>query len=63
MSNIPLALKHAESQKALEAHGCKPWVTNLSIVPHTLGTLAANIVYCRLLLECVNESQVNVRVV
>ena len=29
----------------LEAHGCKPWVTNLSIVPHTLhvGILTTNI--------------------
>ena len=25
----------AESQKAVEAHGCKPWVTNSSIIPHT----------------------------
>ena len=41
----------AESQKALEAHGCKSWVTNLSIVPHTLGTLTANITYCIQLLE------------
>ena len=23
-----------ELQKALEAHGCKPWVTNLSIIPY-----------------------------
>ena len=29
--------------KALEAHGCKPWTNNLLIVPHTLGTLTANI--------------------
>ena len=27
----------AKSQKALEAHGCKPWVTNLLIIPYTLG--------------------------
>ena len=33
----------AKSQKALEARSCKPWVTNLSIVPHTLGILTANI--------------------
>ena len=33
----------AESQKAVEARGCKPWVPNLSIVPHTLGMLTANI--------------------
>ena len=32
----------AESQKAVEAHGSKFWVTNLSIVPHTLGTLTTN---------------------
>ena len=36
----------AELQKALEAHGYKPWVTNLSIiVPHTLGILATSITY------------------
>ena len=28
----------AESQKAVESHGCKPWATNLTIIPHTLGT-------------------------
>ena len=27
------------SQKVLKAHGCKPLVNNLSIVPHTLGVL------------------------
>ena len=27
----------AGSRKAVEAHGCKPWVTNLSTVPHTLA--------------------------
>ena len=27
-----------ESLKALESHGCQPWVANLSIVPRTLGT-------------------------
>ena len=32
----------AESQKAAEAHGCKPWVTNLSIVPHALGIRTTN---------------------
>ena len=45
----------AESQKALEAHGCKPWLTNLSIVPHTLGILTANITYCIILLKCVRS--------
>ena len=32
----------AESQKALEAHGCKHWVTNLSIVLHALSTCTAH---------------------
>ena len=45
----------AESQTALEAHGCKSWVTSLSTVP-------PNVAYCRILLEYVNESQVNMRV-
>ena len=53
----------AESQKALEAHGCKPWVTNLLIISHTLGILTANITYCVILLEYVNKSQVNAQVV
>ena len=26
----------AETQKAVEAHGCKPWVANLSMVPSIL---------------------------
>ena len=33
-----------ESQ-VLEAHGCKPWVTNSLIVPHILGILTANSKY------------------
>ena len=41
----------AKSQKALEAHGCKRWVTNLSIIPHTLGILTAKITCCIILLE------------
>ena len=45
-----------------EAHGCKPWVTNLSMVPHTLGILTASITYCIILLEYVSKSQVNVNV-
>ena len=36
---------------------------NLSIVPHTLGTLTANVTYGIILLEYVNESQVNVYLV
>ena len=48
----------AKAQKALEAHGCKPWVTNLSIVPHTLGILTANITCCIICVLIINESQV-----
>ena len=35
----------------------------LLIVPHTLGILTANITYCIMLLEHVNESQVNAHIV
>ena len=35
-----------ESQKALKAYGYKVSVTNLSIVPHTLGILTANVTCC-----------------
>ena len=35
--NLHKSTSLAESQKVLEAHGCKSWVGNLSIVPHTLG--------------------------
>ena len=49
--------------KTLEAHGCKPWVTNLSIVPHTLSMLTANITYCIILLEYVHKSWVNTHLV
>ena len=49
----------AKSQKALEAHGCKPWVANLSIVPDTLGILTANSTCCILLLEYDNKFQAN----
>ena len=51
-----------DSQKALEAHGCKPWVANLWIVPHTLGILTAYITYCIILLEYANVSHVNTQV-
>ena len=51
-------------QKALEAHGCKPWVTNFSTAPHTLGiVLTTNVPYCIIFLEYVNKSQVKVRMV
>ena len=53
----------ASSHKALEAHGCQPWVTNLLIVPHTLHILSASIAYCIMFIEYINESQVNVYVV
>ena len=47
--------------KALEVHDCKPWVTKLSIVPHTLVILTLNVTYCIILhvLDYVNESHVN----
>ena len=35
----------AESQKALEAHGRNPWMTNLLIALHSLGILTANITH------------------
>ena len=35
-----------EVQKALESNGCKLSLINLLIVPHTLGTLTANITCC-----------------
>ena len=51
------------SQKAVEVHSCQPWVSPLSIVPHSLGILTANITYWIILLDYVNECQVNVHVV
>ena len=36
----------ARSLKALEACGCKPWVPNLLIILHTLGTPTTNIAHC-----------------
>ena len=57
--NLRQSTSFAESQKTLEAHGCKPRATNLSIVPHTLGKLNTNMTYCITLLEYVNESQMN----
>ena len=39
-------LLSSSCRKALEAHGCKPWVANLSIIPRALGILTANIAYC-----------------
>ena len=51
------------SQKAVEAHGCKPLVTNLLIVPHVLGILTANVPYRIIYLEDVSESQMNAHIV
>ena len=61
--NLHPSTSLAEAQKTLEAHGSKPWVTNLSIVPRTLGILTANITCCTIFPECVNESRVNANVV
>ena len=41
MKPIHLSTYLTESQNALEAHGYKPWVTNLSIIPLTLCILTA----------------------
>ena len=48
-----------EAQKGLEAHGCKFSVTNLSIAPHILGMLTANVTCCINFLYIINQSQVN----
>ena len=61
--NMDPSTSLAESQKSLEARGCKPWVTNSSSVPHTLGTLTTSITCCVILLEYVNKSQVNAIIV
>ena len=37
--NLHQLISLNEAQNALEAHGCKLLVANLSIVPHTLDTL------------------------
>ena len=50
-TSIDCSHQVAEGYYRIEARGCKPWVTNLSIVPHTLGILTANITYCIILLE------------
>ena len=39
-----------ESKKALEAHGCKSWITKLLIVILYIRHLTANITYCTALL-------------
>ena len=48
-----------ELQKALDAHACKPWVTKLLIVPHTVLTENVTFAY----LEDVNDSQLNASIV
>ena len=57
--SIHQSTSFAESQKAQEAHGCKPWVTKLPIIPYTLAIVTAHITDCIKLLEYVYESQVN----
>ena len=39
-TSIDFSCRAAKGSKVI---GCKPWVTNLSIVPHTIGILTANI--------------------
>ena len=48
-SNLHQSTFLTKFQKPLEGHGCKPRITNLSIIPHTL----------MIVLEYVNKSQVN----
>ena len=61
--NLYQSTSLAELPKVVEAQGCKPCVTNLSIIPHTLVILTENVTYCIVFLEYVNEPQVNVRAV
>ena len=61
--HVHLSTSLAKPFKAIEARGCESWVTNLSIIPHTLGILTANISYCVILLKYVNNSQVNMSIV
>ena len=43
--NFHIHLTHLNnSLKTLEAHGCKTWVTQLSISPHTLAVFATSII-------------------
>ena len=55
----------AEVQEVLDIHehGCKSWVTNLSVFPTTLGILTAKATCCFIFLRTINESQVNERLV
>ena len=57
--NIHQSTTLTESRKTIEAHGRKPWVTNLSIVPHTLGVLFTTISYYIFLLKYFNKSRVS----
>ena len=63
LTSIDLIASLAELQKAPEVHGCKPWVTNLLILPHELSILSTNIIYYIILFEYVNESQINTCVI
>ena len=58
-SNFHQLTSLTESHKSAEVHGCRSWVSNFSIISHTLGILTTNITYCIVLLEYINESQVS----
>ena len=60
LTSIDFSRRGAEG---FRSHGCKFSVTKLSIVPHTLGILTANVTCCINLLWIINQSQVNLRVV
>ena len=44
--NLHQLISLTKAQKALAVHSCKPWVTNLSIVPHMLGILTTTVICC-----------------
>ena len=56
--NVHKSTSLTELQKSVEGHGCKSWVTNLSIVPLTLAIVTASITYRIVLLEYVNKFKV-----
>ena len=50
---MEMKLSLAESQKALDARGCKLWATNLLTVLRS-SILAANIIYCTMYIIFLN---------
>ena len=62
-ANAHQSTSFAVSWKAIEALGRKSWITNLSMNPHTSSIPTANITYCTIILEYIDESQVNTRIV